>query len=69
MEWQQITIVVRLVPNRVAIGQVDCSIITKSTHAPKHAIVVIKASVLLHHNDEVFNASEKWTTGFAIWPQ
>jgi hypothetical protein len=55
MEWQQITIVVRLVPNRVAIGQVNYSVITKSAHAAQGAVVVIKRTVLLHHNNDVFH--------------
>jgi hypothetical protein len=55
MEGQQITIVVRLVPNRVAIGQVNNSIITKSAHAAQRTVVVIKRAVLLHHNNDVFH--------------
>jgi hypothetical protein len=55
MERQQITIVVRLVPNRVAIGQVNYSIITKSAHAAQRTVVVIKRAVLLHHNNDVLH--------------
>ena len=55
MERQQITIVIRLVPNRVSVRQIDCSVITISTHAAERAVVVIERTVLLHHNDDVLN--------------
>src|SRR5262249_15701139 len=59
MERQYVVIAIGLVPDSISIGQIDRSRIGKSTHTSQCAKVMIKRTVFLHHNHDVFDVSDR----------
>src|SRR5258708_16512634 len=57
MEWQYIVVTIRLVPYGISIRQTDRSRIAISADTSKRAKQMIKGTVLLHHDDDMFDVS------------
>lgn len=59
MKRQHIARAIGLIPNRISGGKSDWSRIAESPHTPQRAIVMVKRTVLLHQEDNMFDVSDR----------